>query len=71
MASFRPLSDKTQDTAKELKEFGPIDVFWDNVGGATLDAALEGMARANGRAILCGAISGYNGQDAYAFKNMM
>ena len=32
---------KTSDTLKVLKEAGGIDIYWDNVGGATLEAALE------------------------------
>jgi NADPH-dependent curcumin reductase CurA len=36
-----------------------IDVYFDNVGGATLEAALAAL-RVNGRIIACGAISGYN-----------
>jgi NADPH-dependent curcumin reductase CurA len=38
---------------------GGIDVFFDNVGGAHLEAAL-GVLRVHGRAALCGSISGYN-----------
>lgn len=38
---------------------GGIDVFFDNVGGATLEAAIEHMADF-GRIVLCGAIAGYN-----------
>ncbi|KAJ7810627.1 hypothetical protein B0H14DRAFT_3480405 [Mycena olivaceomarginata] len=38
---------------------GPIDIFWDNVGGDTLNAAIE-FAAFNGRFIECGSISGYN-----------
>ena len=49
------------DLAKQLKQAAPdgIDVYFDNVGGDTLDAAL---ARMNlfGRIALCGAISVYN-----------
>jgi len=36
-----------------------IDVYFDNVGGATLEAALSAM-RVHGRIIECGGIAGYN-----------
>ena len=36
-----------------------IDVYFDNVGGETLEAALSAL-RPHGRIIACGAISGYN-----------
>ncbi|KAF8996531.1 alcohol dehydrogenase [Cyathus striatus] len=50
---------KTEDVKKVLKREGGIDIFWDNVGGETLDAALE-ASKLNGRFIECGMISGYN-----------
>ncbi|KAJ7164321.1 alcohol dehydrogenase [Mycena filopes] len=50
---------KTTDTREVLAREGPIDVSWDNVGGETLDAALE-YANINGRFLQCGTISGYN-----------
>ncbi|MPR00008.1 zinc-binding dehydrogenase [Modestobacter sp. I12A-02628] len=40
-----------------------IDVFFDNVGGEHLEAAI-GALRLHGRAALCGAISGYNTTEA-------
>ena len=36
-----------------------IDVYFDNVGGETLEAALSAL-RVHGRIIACGGISGYN-----------
>jgi len=36
-----------------------IDVYFDNVGGETLEAALSTM-RPHGRIVMCGGISGYN-----------
>lgn len=52
---------KSEDVAKRLAELCPmsIDVFFDNVGGATLEAAIAQMADF-GRIVLCGAISRYN-----------
>ncbi|KAJ3557484.1 hypothetical protein NM688_g1449 [Phlebia brevispora] len=47
---------KTDDTGKVLAEHGPIDIYWDNVSGPTLDAALANMA-VDGLIIACGAIS--------------
>ncbi|KAJ6555448.1 hypothetical protein DFH09DRAFT_1318232 [Mycena vulgaris] len=35
---------KTTDTREVLAREGPIDVYWDNVGGEVLDAALEHAA---------------------------
>jgi NADPH-dependent curcumin reductase CurA len=42
-----------------LHKEGPIDIYWDNVGGETLEAALE-EANDNARFIECGFISQYN-----------
>jgi NADPH-dependent curcumin reductase CurA len=43
---------------RELLRDG-IDVYFDNVGGSTLEAAI-GALRTNGRIVACGSISGYN-----------
>ncbi|KAJ6578181.1 alcohol dehydrogenase [Mycena capillaripes] len=48
---------KTTDTREVLAREGPIDVYWDNVGGDILDAALE-HANVYGRFLECGMISG-------------
>ncbi|KAL2919622.1 hypothetical protein HK105_200535 [Polyrhizophydium stewartii] len=45
-----------------------IDVYFDNVGGEHLDAALAHI-NVHGRIAACGMISGYNGQQ-YTFKNL-
>lgn len=47
-----------------------IDVFFDNVGGAHLDAALA-MAKPFGRFALCGAISQYEAADRAGVRNMV
>ena len=52
---------KQGDVAGQLAEAAPdgIDLYFDNVGGEHLSAAL-GAFRKGGRAALCGAIAGYN-----------
>lgn len=52
---------KSGSVAASLREHCPdgIDVFFDNVGGAILEAALRNLAR-GARVVLCGAISQYN-----------
>jgi NADPH-dependent curcumin reductase CurA len=52
---------RTQDVGSRLREECPggIDLYFDNVGGATLDTCL-GQLALKGRVVLCGAISTYN-----------
>ena len=52
---------KSEDVRKALKAAAPagIDVYFDNVGGDILDAALANLAR-GARIVICGAISQYN-----------
>ena len=52
---------KGEDLAKRLAELAPngIDIFYDNVGGEVLQAAVNNMARF-GRIVLCGQISAYD-----------
>ena len=52
---------KTEDVRKALRERCPkgIDVYFDNVGGDILDAALANLGR-HARIVICGAISQYN-----------
>ena len=55
---------KSEDVSARLRETCPdgIDVFFDNVGGEILDAAL-GQLALHGRVVLCGAISQYDSAD--------
>lgn len=57
------INHRTDDLAAALKEHCPdrVDVYFDNVGGKVLDAALGALAM-HGRVVLCGAISVYNDQ---------
>lgn len=52
---------KTKTVEEALEEWAPegVDVYWDNVGGETLDAVLEKMKR-YGRIVACGSISQYH-----------
>jgi hypothetical protein len=49
---------KSQDLHQRLKTAFPdgIDVYWDNIGGSTLDIVIEHM-RPHGRIIMCGTLS--------------
>lgn len=62
----------TKDYSAAIKALAPrgIDVYFDNVGGEMLDAALAQLAM-RGRIVLCGAISQYNQKDIYAPKNYL
>jgi NADPH-dependent curcumin reductase CurA len=59
------------DIAGQLKKAAPdgIDVYFDNVGGEHLTAAL-GAFNDGGRAAICGAISLYNSADDTGVRNM-
>jgi hypothetical protein len=52
---------KSERVDRRLRELCPngIDLFFDNVGGEILDAALANLAM-RGRVVICGAIAGYN-----------
>jgi NADPH-dependent curcumin reductase CurA len=55
---------KSEDVAAALGRHCPdgIDVYFDNVGGEILDAALARLAR-GARVVICGAIAQYNATD--------
>lgn len=52
---------------KALANYCPqgIDVYWENVGGETLEAVLQ-LMNLKGRVVMCGAIAGYNETDPKA-----
>jgi len=60
---------KTEDMRSTLLREGPIDIFWDNVGGETLDLAFE-AARSRARFIECG-MSSAHGPNPYRLKNQV
>jgi NADPH-dependent curcumin reductase CurA len=64
---------KSENVEKRLSELCPkgINVFYDNVGGEILQAAINNMAP-RGRIVLCGQISSYdNDESAEGPRNMM
>jgi NADPH-dependent curcumin reductase len=56
---------RNDDVAAALKTLAPdgVDVYFDNVGGAILDAVLMRLAH-GARIVICGAISQYNNKEA-------
>jgi NADPH-dependent curcumin reductase CurA len=63
---------KGADVSKRLRELCPkgLDVFFDNVGGEILEAALANLAW-HARVVLCGAISNYNADVPHGPRNYM
>ncbi|KAL7587669.1 hypothetical protein Lser_V15G35718 [Lactuca serriola] len=59
------------DLESALTRYFPqgIDIYFDNVGGGMLDAALANM-RAHGRVAICGMVSQNNRTDPQSFRNM-
>ncbi|KAG0306411.1 hypothetical protein BGZ99_001782, partial [Dissophora globulifera] len=62
---------KTRPTREALSEFAPkgIDIYFENVGGETLEAAIDHL-NVHGRIIACGMISQYNTTKPYGIKNL-
>jgi NADPH-dependent curcumin reductase len=57
---------KSEDVHRGLRKAAPdgIDVYFDNVGGEILDAALA-VLRRKARVVICGAVSQYNADGAF------
>ncbi|QRV77249.1 Zinc-binding dehydrogenase [Ceratobasidium sp. AG-Ba] len=61
---------KTDNTRQILAKEGPIDLYWDNVGGPTLETDLE-FTNVLGRVVLCGAIGSYDAKgEPYGVKTI-
>ncbi|KDN87225.1 NADP-dependent oxidoreductase [Kitasatospora cheerisanensis] len=59
------IDHRSEDVRRALRDHAPdgIDVYFDNVGGPILDAALSRLAL-HARVVVCGAISQYNNEGA-------
>ncbi|HSH06507.1 MAG TPA: NADP-dependent oxidoreductase [Burkholderiales bacterium] len=62
---------KAGNLHRDLVEACPkgVDIYFDNVGGETLDMMLRQM-NVFGRIVICGRISGYHGSEPYGVKNL-
>jgi NADPH-dependent curcumin reductase CurA len=60
-----PLADRLAEAAPD-----GVDVYFDNVGGATLDAAMAAMNR-HGRVALCGAVSLLDAAEPAGVRNLL
>ena len=61
---------KTSNVKVELAKFNPLNIYFDNVGGDQLDAALD-AADDHARFIECGMISRYNESGDHIVRNLM
>ncbi|GAB7344209.1 hypothetical protein MBLNU457_2100t1 [Dothideomycetes sp. NU457] len=70
-AAFNYKKEKTSDALKRLAPEG-IDIYYENVGGETLEAAITAL-NVKGRIVACGMISQYNlpPEESYGVKNLM
>lgn len=70
ITAFNYNKERTLDALRRLCPKG-LDIFFDNVGGETLEAAIEVM-KDFGRIIVCGAISQYDkpAEERYGIRNL-
>jgi NADPH-dependent curcumin reductase CurA len=67
--AFNYKKEKDLDAALRRCLPGGIDIYFDNVGGKTLDAALLRM-KLGGRVVVCGMISQYNLPEQQGVHNL-
>ncbi|CAE6448326.1 unnamed protein product [Rhizoctonia solani] len=60
---------KTDDVADVLAKEGPIDIYWDHIGGPQLEAAI-GACNLYARIIVCGALLAFNKAPPHHVKNL-
>ncbi|CAE6389324.1 unnamed protein product [Rhizoctonia solani] len=60
---------KTDQVEDVLAREGPIDIYWDHIGGPQLEAAI-GACNLYARIIVCGAIPAFNNVPPYHVKNL-
>ncbi|KAF8698930.1 NAD-P-binding protein, partial [Rhizoctonia solani] len=60
---------KTDQVEDVLAREGPIDIYWDHIGGPQLEAAI-GACNLYARIIICGAIPAFNNAPPYHVKNL-
>lgn len=61
---------KTANVKQELAKFNPLNIYFDNVGGDQLEAALNAAAN-YARFVECGMISRYNTFDGQGIRNLI
>ncbi|KAG8729811.1 hypothetical protein FRC11_007961 [Ceratobasidium sp. 423] len=60
---------KTDDVVDVLAKEGPIDIYWDHIGGPQLEAAI-GACNIYARIIVCGALLAFNKAPPHHVKNL-
>ncbi|CAE6459784.1 unnamed protein product [Rhizoctonia solani] len=60
---------RTEEVADVLTKEGPIDIYWDHIGGPQLEAAI-GACNLYARIIVCGALLDFNNTAPHHVKNL-
>lgn len=68
MGCHHVLDYKSPQFKNALRAVGPIDVYFDNVGGEILDLVLTQL-RDHARIVACGQVTAYNAKESYGLKN--